>query len=230
MRLMVERPGWEILEDGQITAFKSPGPVPFVNFVYGEATKENYQKVRKFYSSQSFMWLLKEGQSGRLLTQLGFKGPQPTPEMVMNLNQYAPVDMRSPDREVVVADTADRYEKWIGVAAGWINVDRSIIDAFFTPLIQTGKFIPFLAFYKGEPAATSLVYCGNAGAALYCLGTLSPFRSLGLGSAVTHACLCAAKNQHIDKAVLYASALGKPLYEKIGFKTVQILGEYASEK
>ena len=116
---------------------------------------------------------------------------------------------------------------WINVAAGWLNIDPAFVDQFFTPWIKTGKYIPYLGFYEGKPAATSLAYLGNLGASIYCLGTLPSFRNRGLGTAVTHACLKAAKDKNIAQAVLYGSKMGQPMYKKIGFKLMQTIREYS---
>ncbi len=153
-------------------------------------------------------------------------GPDLTFEMELNLAEYNCSSL-SASIEVQEVHSSEDYLKWIAVAAEWLNVDLSFVDQFYIPWIKTGRFIPYLGFFDGKPAATSLVYCGSLGAAIYCLGTPSPFRNRGLGTAVTHACLKAAKNNNIDQAVLYASEMGRPVYEKIGFKLTQTIREYS---
>ena len=71
--------------------------------------------------------------------------------------------------------------------------------------------------------------CSNSGAAIYCIGTLPAFRRQGLGIAVTQASLETAIEQKMPYAVLHGSNMGKLLYEKLGFRVVQIIHEYSFE-
>lgn len=223
---LIHEPGWGLLEEGDLLAFKSPVPFPFMNIVYGSVSLVAYQKVKNFYQNKPFFWLLPKDQKADLLLERGFKGPDLTFEMELNLAEYQ-YPGASTSLEVRKVHSSADHLKWVDVAAGWLNVDPSFVDQFFSAWIKTGRYIPYLGFCEGQPAATSLVYCGKLGAALYFLGTLPPFRNRGLGTAVTHACLKTAKEKNIDLAVLYASKMGKPVYEKIGFQLTQTIREYS---
>src|SRR5215204_5891894 len=103
MRLLTA-PGWEILEENDILAFKSPSKAPFIDFIYGPATLENYEKAKEFYSSKPFMWLSNSEQEGYKLANLGFKGPEISSEMILLLSEYIP--SKSPSNiEIRVANT-----------------------------------------------------------------------------------------------------------------------------
>ena len=223
---LIHEPGWEVLKESDLIAFKASVAVPFMNFVYGNVTLERYKKVKEFYQKKPFFWLLSELQEEQLLLDWGFTEPDLTFEMGLNLADYH-YHRAHEALEVHEVRSSEDHLQWINVAAGWLNVDPSLVDQFFTPWIKTGKYIPYLGFYEGEPAATSLAYLGNLGASLYCLGTLPAFRNRGLGTAVTHACLKAAKDKNIDQAVLYGSKMGQPMYKKIGFKLMQTIREYS---
>ena len=88
--------------------------------------------------------------------------------------------------------------------------------------------MPYIAFFNGEPAATSLLYLGEGEASLWAIGTRPDFRRQGLGTAVTRACLQEAKKNGYDWAVLSASEMGRPMYEKIGFQFQQVIHDYSS--
>ena len=223
---LIHEPGWEVLKEADLIAFKASVAVPFMNFVYGNVTLARYEKVKAFYEKKPFFWLLSETQEEQLLLDWGFTGPDLTFEMGLNLDDYYPPGDHKALEVREVRSKEDHLE-WINVAAGWLNIDPAFVDQFFTPWIKTGKYIPYLGFYEGEPAATSLAYLGNLGASLYCLGTLPSFRNRGLGTAVTHACLKAAKDKNIDQAVLYGSKMGQTMYKKIGFKLMQTIREYS---
>ena len=223
---LIHEPGWEVLKEGDLVAFKASVAVPFMNFVYGNVTLDRYKKVKEFYHKKPFFWLLSETQEEQLLLDWGFTGPDLTFEMGLNLADYHYHNAHEA-LEVREAHSPEDHLQWINVAAGWLNIDPSLVDQFFTPWIKTGKYIPYMGLYEGQPAATSLAYLGNLGASLYCLGTLPAFRNRGLGTAVTHACLKAAKDKNIAQAVLYGSKMGQPMYKKIGFKLTQTIREYS---
>ena len=223
---LIYEPGWEVLKEGDLIAFKASVAVPFMNFVYGNVTLDRYKKVKEFYQKKPFFWLLSETQEEQLLLDWGFTGPDLTFEMGLNLADYHYPGAHE-TLEVREAHSPKDHLQWINVAAGWLNIDPSLVDQFFTPWIKTGKYIPYLGFYEGKPAATSLAYLGDLGASLYCLGTLLSFRNRGLGTAVTHACLKAAKDKNIDQVVLYGSKMGQTMYKKIGFKLMQTIREYS---
>lgn len=224
MNLMHE-PGWDVFQEDDLIAFKSPVP-PFMDFVYGNVTLDRYKKIKVFYQKKPFFWLLSETQEEQLLLDWGFTGPDLTYEMGLNLADYHHPGTHEM-LEVREVSSPEDHLQWISVAAGWLNMDPSFVDQFFTAWIKTGKYIPYLGFYEGKPAATSLAYLGNLGASLYCLGTLPAFRNRGLGTAVTHACLKVAKDKNIGQVVLYGSKLGQPMYKKIGFKLMQTIREYS---
>lgn len=77
-----------------------------------------------------------------------------------------------------------------------------------------------------------MIYCDpkTDTAGVYFLCTRPVFRRKGMGAAVTEACLQTAKRAGVSRAVLYASAMGQSVYEKLGFQTSQMLQEYLYEK
>lgn len=239
LRIMQPVPGWKILEETELLALKAPGPFPFINFVWGEVTVESLKTVFSFYATQSFYWLLTPEQNekyGGILVQEGLKGsesfppPECFPEMTLNLKTHNSV-LPSFDIEVKKVDTPQLFQQWLPTAAEGLGIDSQAIEDFVVPLIKDVGTIPFLAFYKGEPAATSMVYCDpkTDTAGVYFLCTRPAFRRKGLGSAVTEACLQTAKHAGITHAVLHASAMGQSMYEKLGFQTLHMLYEYFYE-
>ena len=239
LRIMQSVPGWGILEDMKLLALKAPGPIPLVNYVWGEVTVESLQKVLSFYASQPFYWFLTPEQKeeyGPLLIRNSLKGPESFPppeyfpEMTLKLGKYNPVILPS-DIQVKKVDTPQLFRQWLPTAAEGLGFDSQGIEEFVVPLIKEAGLISFLGFYKGEPAATSMVYCDpkTDTAGVYFLSTRPDFRRKGLGSAVTEACLQTAKHAGITHAVLYASAMGQSMYKKLGFRTSQMLYEYFYE-
>jgi GNAT superfamily N-acetyltransferase len=81
----------------------------------------------------------------------------------------------------------------------------------------------FLLRIDGEPLASSAVLPGPGGsglAGIYCVGTLEQSRGQGLGTVMTQAAMTAARGAGARVAVLQASDMGRPVYERLGFDTV----------
>ena len=67
---LIEEPGWEVLREGDLIAFKAPVS-PFMDFVYGNVTSNRYKKVKAFYQEKLFLWMLSETQEEQLLLDWG---------------------------------------------------------------------------------------------------------------------------------------------------------------
>ena len=87
-----------------------------------------------------------------------------------------------------------------------------------------------LGHWDGVSAATGLFIVKDDAVYVYWIGSLPAFRGKGLGMAITHRPLQEFRNQGIKKAFLFASAMGKPLYEKLGFNTFAQIDMYKSKQ
>lgn len=222
LRVMQSVPGWKILEESEVLALKAPGS-PFVNYVWGEVTEESLQKVFSFYdSSQFFSWLFTSEQN-EIYKDLETSALS---EMILNLERHSLI-IHPSDIEVKQVDTPQLLQQWLATATeGW-DSDAQWIESVVVPLIQKTGTVLFLGVYKGEPAATSMVYCDHSTstAGLYYICTRPAFRKKGLGLAVTEACLQTAKGAGISYAVLYASSISTSIYKKLGFQASQVFYE-----
>ena len=67
-------------------------------------------------------------------------------------------------------------------------------------------------------AVSSLVMAGDL-AGIYAVATLPDARGRGIGTAMTLHAMAEGKRRGAEAAVLQATDMGKPVYEKIGFST-----------
>jgi ribosomal protein S18 acetylase RimI-like enzyme len=228
MQKMISISGWSILEKNNLLALKSGANIPLINFVWGDVTIKNINIIKSFYQQHSFTWLLMPNQNDELLISAGFSGPEPSPEMVLYLDKYRFEEYES-NMQVKVATSNEELDLWAQVASETFGISAFELKEFFEPLIKVAGAIPFLIYYDNIPATTSLVYCYDQVAGIYAMSTRENFRRKGLGGAAVQACLKEAKNNNISYAVLYASQMGKPLYESMGFQVSQVLEEYVFE-
>jgi predicted GNAT family acetyltransferase len=76
----------------------------------------------------------------------------------------------------------------------------------------------YLARRDGEPVATSAFYPAEQVATIEEVSTIPEARGQGIGAAVTLAACRAARAAGYHVAVLYASAMGAPVYRRLGFR------------
>jgi len=219
-------PGWEVVEADGYWAVKSPVREAFANVVWAQAEPAAIERSRRLFGSHPFTWVLAEGQDGAALRAAGFRVPQPVPDLVLNLDRYS-----SPGhgRRIRIrrADAAEDFPFWAATAGEALGLSGDALGSFFLPLLGRGGAVPLLAFHDGLPAAAAIAYCGEEALGIYAVGTRPAYRRMGLGRAVTQACLTLGQDMGQHVAVVSSSAMGLPLFRRLGFRTEQIAAEYA---
>ena len=85
-----------------------------------------------------------------------------------------------------------------------------------------------LGSVRGEPVSTALVSISDTTAGIYNVGTPSEHQRRGYGAALTWAAIDAGVRRGCDRTILQASAMGRPVYEAMGYRHlgdyVQLLG------
>ncbi|MEX0325388.1 MAG: GNAT family N-acetyltransferase [Puniceicoccaceae bacterium] len=82
---------------------------------------------------------------------------------------------------------------------------------------SNGSMANFIATVDGEPAACSSVCIEDGVAGIYCVATLEKARGRGLGTAITRAAVEYGRKHGANHALLHATEMGEPIYQKIGF-------------
>jgi GNAT superfamily N-acetyltransferase len=72
----------------------------------------------------------------------------------------------------------------------------------------------------GEVVGTSVLVTTGTVAGIYWVGTLEAHRRRGYGEALTWAAVAAGQRAGCTVASLQASAMGRPVYERMGFAQV----------
>ena len=77
----------------------------------------------------------------------------------------------------------------------------------------------FLGYHEGQPVATSMVFLSAGVAGIYYVGVDKSRRRQGFGAEITQAAVLKAAELGYSTAVLSATEIGKPVYERLGFRT-----------
>jgi GNAT superfamily N-acetyltransferase len=88
----------------------------------------------------------------------------------------------------------------------------------------------FVGYVDGAPVATSALVTTGPVAGIYWVSTLKPYRGRGLGEALTAHAIGAGQKRSCDTAALRASAMGLPIYERMGFSLCDAFVSYVIPK
>lgn len=86
----------------------------------------------------------------------------------------------------------------------------------------------YLATVDGVPAATSVLVEADGVAGIHAVATVPAFRGRGVGTLVTLLPLLEARARGHRLGVLQASAMGEPVYRRIGFEAIGMQHIYTS--
>jgi ribosomal protein S18 acetylase RimI-like enzyme len=78
----------------------------------------------------------------------------------------------------------------------------------------------FTGYLDGEPVAVSSLVMTDGLAGVYAVATLPQARNRGIGTAMTLHAMAEGQRRGAKLATLQATSMGRPIYEKIGFRTV----------
>ena len=102
-------------------------------------------------------------------------------------------------------------------------------EAFTDLLIEAsraigyGPSVPevhFVGYLEGRPVATVTLITAGGAAGLYNVTTTEQARGRGIGAAMTAAAVSESRERGLEVASLQASTMGRPLYERLGFRHV----------
>ncbi|WP_020579994.1 GNAT family N-acetyltransferase [Actinopolymorpha alba] len=129
--------------------------------------------------------------------------PGPVAEPAMDVSRVRnEEDLRAAERAVIASFELARFEPYLGG------------EVFPMALIEQPGVDVFIAHLDGEVAGACVTVVANGFGSHYWVGTLSAFRSRGVGRAVMLGSLA----HLVDRPVtLTASRLGRLLYESLGF-------------
>ena len=101
----------------------------------------------------------------------------------------------------------------------WLSFFTLFEFQMFRVLIRSPGVTFYVGRIDGEPVGVSMMFLSSGVAGLYQVEVRPEYRRQGIGTAMTLAPMEDARQQGYRIAVLQASAMGEPVYRKIGFKS-----------
>jgi ribosomal protein S18 acetylase RimI-like enzyme len=123
--------------------------------------------------------------------------------------------------EVRRADDAAGLADHVNVVAAAFGLPLEIARQFLVleELAMPG-FELYAGYVDGRAVSSSLGYVADGTVGIYNVATLREARGLGLGGALTRYAIAEGRRRGATVAILQASAMGRHLYETIGFREV----------
>lgn len=243
-------PGIRVHDDGDLVRTMAPGrPHVFLNAVVRVALEPatleaRVREVEDGYRREGLpvaWWLSTVSRPAditRRLERLGLRRVDEDTGMVVDLADRPATTERqadAPSEGVRVAEVADDSDLavWIDVIArsyGWRDPPRARdMEALYDPVsAPAAGRRQLLARIGGEGVGCASLFEADGQAWVTNVGTVPEARGRGVGAAVTSACLDLAVARGHARAWLAASAMGRPLYERLGFVSTGPLLAYRS--
>jgi GNAT superfamily N-acetyltransferase len=131
--------------------------------------------------------------------------------------RLAPVEIRRVLDPEALRVWTRTFARGFDVSEEWGNGMLAVYRGLLAP---DAPIRYYLAYRAGRPVATSTMFLGAGVAGIYDVATIPSARRQGLGFAVTWAPLLEARAEGYRAGILHASSLGRPVYERMGFRTV----------
>jgi GNAT superfamily N-acetyltransferase len=181
--------------------------------------------VRAYFESRKLPFQLTYRDPARAPAQalepLGWKRrPDPTPGLALPLP--APSIPPVPEGLVIAeVETPPDLERFRDAAFRGFGYPPQVAPRFMSErLLAQPNVRLYAGAVAGEVVATAVLVTTGTVAGIYWVGTLEPQRRRGYGEALTWAAVAAGQRAGCTVASLQASAMGKPVYEKMGFAQV----------
>ena len=224
------RPGGIVRHEGGVALLASGVEIRLFNQVIIEDTRATFDAVADAVATMragSFRYLvhLRDGADDRfvpLMAELGLAELEPDdrlPGMAL-----APIPDGAPgpaELEVRPIDDLAGFDDHIRTAALGFGLDEGLVRSFLDPrLLDEPGVRYYVGYIDGEPVTTGVGIATRRTIGVYNIATVESARRRGYGAAMTVRAVLDGRAAGSDVAVLQASAMGLPIYERLGYRTV----------
>lgn len=183
-----------------------------------------------------FVVRLREGIDDRFVPTLAQAGLQPdrdetsTPGMVASPIDHDSITRHAaPELEIHrVTDTSGIDDHRRVVTAGF-GSDRAVaLGTSCLDLLDRPECVVYVGYAEGAPVVSGLGWRRGRTIGVFSIATVPSARRRGYGAAMTARVVADGIDAGCDVAALQASEMGRPIYERQGFRTVVRYVAYAS--
>ena len=149
---------------------------------------------------------------GKYLEAQGLKYLGEFPGMAIDLSN---LQSRACPKALEIIRVEDRtaLESWLRIAALGFDIPIGLVEELLPE-----RYTRYLALWQNTPVAISALYLDAGVAGIYFVATLPEARGKGFATQVVQTALEDAQKLGYRVAILQASAMGKNVYQRIGFQ------------
>ena len=192
------------------------------------AIKKMKENITFFEKKQvPFLWVLGPSSTpknmGELLIKNGFILDK-LQGMAYNLKILSTESELLNKVEIIKIENIETLRVWNDIILTGFAFPKEVRSDFFYEafsfilLSDRASASAFLAYYDGNPVASSLVLYKAGVAGIHIVTTLEEARGKGIGTAITLAPLNEAKKLGYETAILHSTEMGLNMYKRMGFK------------
>ena len=232
-------PGGVAERIGGLTAVRSGMPGPDFNVVFGLDHPKSIAQVREgikrlfLHSSTEFKIVtLPEtlDELDPIVQEIGLTEREVIPGMVLD---PIPNARPRPPRALKIrrVRSPKEVDDHLQTGAVGFGAPQDYFDVW-KPGILAGASGPwsrgssYIGYAGGKPASTSLMIRTGDVAGIYFVSTLPEFRRRGFGEAMTWRAVADGRAAGCKLSCLQASKMGRPIYERLGFRVVEEYSEW----
>lgn len=156
----------------------------------------------------------------REVRRLGWTHQESLPGMVLHPPELVVVP--GPELEVAAVRDEAGLAVATSVAAAGFEAPPEMLAALFTPEVAAAPGLSiYVARAEGRPVSTATAWLGDGGVGIFNVATPPEHRGRGYGRAVTARAVEDGFASGAELAWLQSSAMGEPVYRKMGFRQVE---------
>jgi ribosomal protein S18 acetylase RimI-like enzyme len=139
----------------------------------------------------------------------------------MTLHPIPAIPDPPPGLEIRTADDEKGLADFIEISAEAYGMSAEGLRKLITlDLLRHPRWFTYVGYVDGRAATTSTLLVTGDIAGVYWVGTRNDFRKRGLGEALTWHTISEGAKAGCTVSALQASDMGKPIYERMGFRVV----------
>jgi ribosomal protein S18 acetylase RimI-like enzyme len=166
---------------------------------------------------------------GERLLDAGLARGEDSPLMSCDLTWPLPPRESPSGVRIKRVSDPETFARWVSVAVSGFEFEapyQAAAAELFSVLSYDESMRQYLALLDGEPAAVATLFLAGEVAGFFNIATLPKARGKGIGSAITTQCLHDARDAGRRAALLSSTALGFPVYRRLGFTTEGMVAHY----
>lgn len=143
------------------------------------------------------------------------------PGMALHPLPAGPAPTAAPGHEIRRVTDVAGLEDHIRTAMAGFDLPEAIVRPLIvSDLLETDAVTVYVGYKDGEPVTTGLGYRSGDTIGVYNIATVPSARKRGYGAAMTARIAADGAAAGCDVAILQATEMGRPVYERLGYRTV----------